>query len=79
MGLLASLSVRLHRATLSNIPSQQMFLELIGIIRTLVSLESQIDGFGLISVSEVQYCDGVRGAIVVYDPEDPLKVLYDGE
>ncbi|KAJ3562276.1 hypothetical protein NP233_g9679 [Leucocoprinus birnbaumii] len=24
-----------------------------------------------------QYCDGLRGAIVVYDPDDPLKDLYD--
>ncbi|PPQ93569.1 hypothetical protein CVT25_005561 [Psilocybe cyanescens] len=24
-----------------------------------------------------QYCDGVRGALVVYDPDDPHKTLYD--
>ncbi|RPD57213.1 laccase C [Lentinus tigrinus ALCF2SS1-7] len=24
-----------------------------------------------------QYCDGLRGAIVIYDPEDPHKHLYD--
>ncbi|KAF7325605.1 putative Laccase-1 [Mycena kentingensis (nom. inval.)] len=24
-----------------------------------------------------QYCDGLRGAFVVYDPNDPLKSLYD--
>ncbi|KAJ6547717.1 laccase [Mycena sp. CBHHK59/15] len=24
-----------------------------------------------------QYCDGLRGALVVYDPADPLKRLYD--
>ncbi|KAJ7249604.1 putative laccase 1d precursor [Mycena rebaudengoi] len=24
-----------------------------------------------------QYCDGLRGAFVVYDPDDPLKYLYD--
>ncbi|KAJ7613030.1 laccase 6 [Roridomyces roridus] len=24
-----------------------------------------------------QYCDGLRGAFVVYDPNDPLKYLYD--
>lgn len=24
-----------------------------------------------------QYCDGLRGAFVVYDPDDPLKDLYD--
>nr|BAO09160.1 laccase3 [Agaricus brasiliensis] len=25
----------------------------------------------------VQYCDGVRGALVIYDPDDPHKSLYD--
>lgn len=30
------------------------------------------------AVAEVQYCDGVRGVIIVYDPKDPLKPLYDG-
>ncbi|KAF5353354.1 hypothetical protein D9756_007800 [Leucocoprinus leucothites] len=25
----------------------------------------------------VQYCDGVRGALIVQDPKDPLKVFYD--
>jgi len=24
-----------------------------------------------------QYCDGLRGPLVIYDPEDPLKYLYD--
>ncbi|KAF5378044.1 hypothetical protein D9757_011517 [Collybiopsis confluens] len=24
-----------------------------------------------------QYCDGLRGAIVIYDPEDPYKDMYD--
>ncbi len=24
-----------------------------------------------------QYCDGLRGPIVVYDPNDPAKHLYD--
>jgi iron transport multicopper oxidase len=24
-----------------------------------------------------QYCDGLRGALVVYDPEDPHLELYD--
>ena len=24
-----------------------------------------------------QYCDGLRGALVIYDPGDPLKHLYD--
>ncbi|KAF9445763.1 multicopper oxidase [Macrolepiota fuliginosa MF-IS2] len=25
----------------------------------------------------MQYCDGVRGVLVVYDPDDPLKLFYD--
>ena len=24
-----------------------------------------------------QYCDGLRGPLVVYDPLDPLRILYD--
>lgn len=28
--------------------------------------------------SGAQYCDGVRGALVVYDPLDPFRNLYDG-
>ena len=24
-----------------------------------------------------QYCDGLRGPLVIYDPEDPLADLYD--
>ena len=24
-----------------------------------------------------QYCDGLRGALVIYDPEDPQGDLYD--
>lgn len=24
-----------------------------------------------------QYCDGLRGPMVIYDPLDPLKYLYD--
>jgi iron transport multicopper oxidase len=24
-----------------------------------------------------QYCDGLRGPMIIYDPEDPQKYLYD--
>lgn len=24
-----------------------------------------------------QYCDGLRGAFIIYDPQDPHKHLYD--
>jgi len=26
-----------------------------------------------------QYCDGIRGGLVVYDPEDPNRCEYDGK
>ena len=26
---------------------------------------------------QAQYCDGVRGALVIYDPDDPQRTLYD--
>lgn len=26
---------------------------------------------------QAQYCDGLRGALVIYDPEDPQRALYD--
>jgi len=24
-----------------------------------------------------QYCDGLRGALIIHDPQDPHKALYD--
>lgn len=30
------------------------------------------------SSSGVQYCDGVRGALIIKDPHDPLQLFYDG-
>lgn len=29
------------------------------------------------SHESVQYCDGLRGPLVIYDPDDPHKDLYD--
>lgn len=29
------------------------------------------------TLSATQYCDGLRGPIVVYDPNDPFADLYD--
>jgi iron transport multicopper oxidase len=26
---------------------------------------------------EAQYCDGLRGALIIDDPDDPQKSLYD--
>ncbi|KAJ3716768.1 laccase [Lentinula guzmanii] len=34
-------------------------------------------GFWYHSHLSTQYCDGLRGALVVYDPQDPYAVLYD--
>ena len=33
----------------------------------------------ILLVSGTQSCDGMRGALVVYDSEDPHKTLYDGK
>ncbi|KAF5378072.1 hypothetical protein D9615_007511 [Tricholomella constricta] len=37
----------------------------------------QTGNFWYHSHLSTQYCDGLRGAFVVYDPQDPLKHLYD--
>ncbi|KAJ3568355.1 hypothetical protein NP233_g5768 [Leucocoprinus birnbaumii] len=37
----------------------------------------QTGNFWYHSHLSTQYCDGLRGAIVIYDPNDPLKHLYD--
>jgi hypothetical protein len=29
------------------------------------------------TTSDTQYCDGLRGPIVIYDPNDPQASLYD--
>jgi iron transport multicopper oxidase len=31
----------------------------------------------LITTIDTQYCDGLRGPIVIYDPNDPQASLYD--
>ncbi|KAG2359528.1 laccase [Suillus spraguei] len=41
------------------------------------SAEGQAGTFWYHSHYSVQYCDGLRGAMVIYDPEDPLGYLYD--
>ncbi|KAF7760657.1 CAZyme family AA1 [Agaricus bisporus var. burnettii] len=41
------------------------------------SVAEQSGTFWYHSHLSTQYCDGLRGAFVVYDPEDPLKHLYD--
>nr|BAO09158.1 laccase2a [Agaricus brasiliensis] len=37
----------------------------------------QAGSFWYHSHFNVQYCDGVRGALIVYDPHDPMKRMYD--
>ncbi|TFK35168.1 laccase [Crucibulum laeve] len=37
----------------------------------------QTGNFWYHSHLSTQYCDGLRGAFVVYDPDDPLKDMYD--
>ncbi|KAH6899598.1 laccase 2 precursor [Coprinopsis sp. MPI-PUGE-AT-0042] len=39
--------------------------------------KSQAGTFWYHSHHESQYCDGLRGALVVYDPLDPHRLLYD--
>jgi len=29
------------------------------------------------SHDQLQYCDGLRGGLIIYDPEDPHRQLYD--
>lgn len=31
----------------------------------------------LLNGVQVQYCDGLRGALIIYDPQDPYRFLYD--
>ncbi|KAF5345415.1 hypothetical protein D9756_010969 [Leucocoprinus leucothites] len=40
-------------------------------------VNDQTGNFWYHSHLSTQYCDGLRGAFVVYDPDDPLKDLYD--
>jgi iron transport multicopper oxidase len=41
------------------------------------SIPGQAGNYWYHSHLSTQYCDGLRGAFVVYDPNDPLKSLYD--
>lgn len=38
---------------------------------------NQAGTFWYHSHMSIQYCDGVRGAFIVYDPDDPYKSMYD--
>jgi iron transport multicopper oxidase len=41
------------------------------------SAQNQAGTFWYHSHYSVQYCDGLRGPLVIYDPEDPLAYMYD--
>jgi iron transport multicopper oxidase len=41
------------------------------------SVPNQAGTFWYHSHYSVQYCDGLRGPLVIYDPEDPLAYMYD--
>jgi hypothetical protein len=51
-------------------------LELSGTTPTTVSLDRSSPDLVLTIVTVSQYCDGLRGAMVVYDPADPHRSLY---
>ncbi|KAG1721403.1 laccase [Suillus lakei] len=39
--------------------------------------QNQVGTYWYHSHYSTQYCDGLRGALIIYDPEDPLSYLYD--
>jgi iron transport multicopper oxidase len=41
------------------------------------SVPDQAGTFWYHSHYSTQYCDGLRGPLVVYDPDDPLRPMYD--
>ena len=49
-----------------------------GIILIYVGRDILMFSRGLLRcLPATQYCDGLRGAFVIYDPQDPYKSLYD--
>jgi hypothetical protein len=72
----ARLHLEIHSCTVSKLKTRQVHS---GTTPTIVSLEGQSSVFFTDSIDgwvESQYCDGLRGAIVVYDPNDPHLSLY---
>ncbi|KAF8073915.1 laccase [Lyophyllum atratum] len=41
------------------------------------SVPSQVGTYWYHSHLSTQYCDGLRGPLVIYDPDDPFKSMYD--
>ena len=77
--LLESLNVQLfleiHSCMISLSQTRQ---EHFGTIHIIVSSFSSSCQVRLKSVSrtETQYCDGLRGPLIIYDPNDPFKSQY---
>jgi hypothetical protein len=70
----AQLRQETRSCTDSNLKTRR---ELSGITPTIVSLRLLPSSSSELTVGIVsQYCDGLRGAMVVYDPNDPHLSLY---
>ena len=78
------------RMVLSGLPSARSFLEILscmnslspdkparsGIILIMVRVHRQfVDQTSKQAITVTQYCDGLRGPLVIYDPNDPHKHL----
>ncbi len=74
----SSTNVLLPRETRSCISSTpQTRLEHFGTTLIYVSTNGLFPFPELISESATQYCDGLRGPFIIYDPDDPHAGLYD--
>ena len=81
MVLLESLNAQLFREIRFCINFlSQIRPEPFGTIHIIVSLELALTQLGIKTTFcvETEYCDGLRGAFVVYDADDPYKNLYVG-
>lgn len=80
MDLLALPNAQSPQITRSSTSSILLKLGRFGTILTMVMQRVVKMRLSLIPLTlGAQYCDGMRGALVVYDPEDPQKTLYDGK
>lgn len=77
MVLLESLNVQLFLKIRSctNLVSQTR-QERIGTIHIIVSSFNFLERLKVICCAVTQYCDGLRGPLIIYDPDDPFKSLY---
>lgn len=72
-------SVLSHRKVHFSTNSLHRWQEHFGITLTTVSWLTCIMEKHNLPSPATQYCDGMRGALIVYDPTDPHKNLYDGQ